>query len=89
MSEPPRSIVEAGRRASARILSSSRALGVDELLDVGVVDVEDHHLGRAAGRAPDLIVPALASAPRMKLTGPLAVPPEGEQLLGGADPGEG
>src|SRR6187455_569415 len=24
---------------------------------------------------PDLIVPALASAPRMKLTGPLAVPP--------------
>src|SRR3954447_11045402 len=25
---------------------------------------------------PDLIVPAEASAPRMKLTGPLAVPPE-------------
>src|SRR3954449_11128804 len=25
---------------------------------------------------PDLIVPALASAPRMKLTGPLAVPPD-------------
>ena len=25
---------------------------------------------------PDLIVPALASAPRMKETGPLAVPPE-------------
>src|ERR1700759_4736734 len=25
---------------------------------------------------PDLMVPALASAPRMKLTGPLAVPPD-------------
>src|ERR1700750_2925094 len=30
---------------------------------------------------PDLIVPALASAPRMKLTGPLAVPPEESSSL--------
>src|SRR4051795_1920290 len=30
---------------------------------------------------PDLMVPALASAPRMKLTGPLAVPPEESSSL--------
>src|SRR5215467_8367059 len=30
---------------------------------------------------PDLIVPALASAPRMKLTGPEAVPPEESSSL--------
>src|SRR5436309_7489566 len=30
---------------------------------------------------PDLIVPALASAPRMKLTGPDAVPPEDSSSL--------
>src|ERR1700722_16746008 len=30
---------------------------------------------------PDLIVPADASAPRMKLTGPLAVPPEDSNSL--------
>src|SRR5205814_8984002 len=30
---------------------------------------------------PRLIVPALASAPRMKLTGPLAVPPEESSSL--------
>src|SRR5918912_456376 len=30
---------------------------------------------------PDLMVPALASAPRMKLTGPLAVPPEDSSSL--------
>src|ERR1700729_1509420 len=30
---------------------------------------------------PDLIVPAEASAPRMKLTGPLAVPPEDSNSL--------
>src|ERR1700753_2261334 len=30
---------------------------------------------------PDLMVPALASAPRMKLTGPLAVPPDDSSSL--------
>src|SRR6266508_5133335 len=44
---------------------------------------------------PDLMVPALASAPRMKLTGPLAVPPparcslddrSGERLIPDPDP---
>src|SRR4051812_24463712 len=30
---------------------------------------------------PDLMVPALASAPRMKLTGPLAVPPDESSSL--------
>src|SRR5207247_762559 len=44
---------------------------------------------------PDLMVPALASAPRMKLTGPLAVPPparcsfderNGDRLIPDPDP---
>ena len=40
-----------------------------------MVDVEDDHLRRAAGLPPDLIAPAQESAPRMKLTGPEAMPP--------------
>jgi len=32
-----------------------------------------------------LMVPAEGVEPRMKETGPLAVPPEGQQLLGGGD----
>ena len=50
-------------------------LAPDELFDVGVLDIEDCHFGCTAGLPPDLIVPADASAPRMKLTGPEAVPP--------------
>jgi hypothetical protein len=66
--------VEAGVAQGAG-LALLRDLAPDELLDVGVVDVEDDHLGGTAGLAADLMVPAEASAPRMKLTGPTAVPP--------------
>jgi hypothetical protein len=60
-------------------------LGLLEVLDVRVVHLEDGHL-RGAGRATRL-VPAEASAPRMKETGPEALPPGGQQLLGGATGG--
>src|SRR4051794_39471338 len=75
MSLPPRSMSNPASR-SARILSSSRAL----------VSMNSSMSGWSTSRMtifaarrvapPDLIVPALASAPRMKLTGPEAVPPE-------------
>src|SRR5436305_12571105 len=74
MSLPPRSMSKPASR-SARILSSSRAL----------VSMNSSMSGWSTSRMtifaarrvapPDLIVPALASAPRMKLTGPDAVPP--------------
>ena len=63
--------VVAGRLEHARLLLLAR-LAPDELLDVEVVDVEHDHLRGAPRLPPDLIVPAEASAPRMKLTGPLA-----------------
>ena len=50
-------------------------LAPDELLDVGMVDVEDDHLRRPPGAAARLDPPAQESAPRMKLTGPEAIPP--------------
>jgi hypothetical protein len=46
-----------------------------------VVDVEDDHLGRAAGGASGLDGAGEASAPRMKETGPDAVPPEDSSSL--------
>src|SRR3712207_3298 len=63
-------------------------LGLDELLDVGVVDVEDDHLGRAAGGPTGLDgagggVGATHEADRAR--GGAA---RGQQLLGGADAGE-
>src|SRR3954452_8951182 len=74
MSLPPRSMSNPASRR-ARILSSSRAF----------VSTNSSMSGRSTSRTtifaarraapPDLIVPALASAPRMKETGPLAVPP--------------
>src|SRR3954447_23686870 len=75
MSLPPRSMSNPASR-SARILFSSLAL----------VSMNSSMLGWSTSRMtilaarrvapPDLIVPADASAPRMKLTGPDAVPPE-------------
>ena len=53
MSLPPRSMSKPASR-SARILFSSLRLGLDELLDVGVVDVEHDHLGRPPGGAAGL-----------------------------------
>src|SRR5215203_5264427 len=74
MSLPPRSMSYPASR-SARILSSSRAL----------VSMNSSMSGWSMSRTtifaarrvlpPDLMVPAEASAPRMKLTGPDAVPP--------------
>src|ERR671912_181107 len=80
MSLPPRSLsYPASRRA--RILSSSRAL----------VSMNSSMSGWSMSRTtifaarrvapPDLMVPADASAPRMKLTGPEAVPPEESSSL--------
>ena len=45
--------VEAGVAQGADLVLLAR-LGLDELLDVGVVDVEDDHLGRPTGRAARL-----------------------------------
>jgi len=50
-------------------------LALDELLDVGVVDVEDDHLGCAAGLAAGFDDAGEGVDPRMKESGPLAVPP--------------
>ena len=80
MSLPPRSMsYPASRRA--RILFSSRAL----------VSMNSSMSGWSMSRTtifaarrvapPDLMVPAEASAPRMKLTGPEAVPPEESSSL--------
>src|SRR5579859_2658165 len=75
MSLPPRSMSNPASR-STRTFSSSRAL----------VSMNSPMSGWSTSRTtifaarrvapPDLIVPAEASAPRMKETGPLAVPPE-------------
>src|SRR5688572_12493677 len=80
MSLPPRSMSYPASR-SARILSSSRAL----------VSMNSSMSGWSMSRTtifaarrvapPDLMVPAEASAPRMKLTGPEAVPPEDSSSL--------
>src|SRR3954451_6126190 len=74
MSRPPRSMSNPASRR-ARILFSSRAL----------VSMNSSMSGWSTSRTtifaahrvapPDLVVPALASAPRMKETGPDAVPP--------------
>src|ERR1700733_15571518 len=63
-------------------------LGLDELLDVGVVDVEHHHLGRAAGGAARLDRPGRgvgAAHERDRAAGGSA---RGEQFLAGPDPGQ-
>ncbi len=74
MSEPPRSMSKPASR-SARILSSSRAFVVTNSSMSGWSTSRMTILAARRVAPPDLIVPALASAPRMKLTGPEAVPP--------------
>src|SRR3954469_5236943 len=80
MSLPPRSMSNPASR-SARILSSSRALVVTNSSMSGWSTSRMTILAARRVAPPDLIVPALASAPRMKLTGPLAVPPEESSSL--------
>ena len=75
MSRPPRSMSKPASR-SARILSSSRAFVSTNSSMSGWSTSRTTILAARRVAPPDLIVPALASAPRMKETGPEAVPPE-------------
>src|SRR5918997_3635861 len=75
MSLPPRSMSKPASR-SARILSSSRALVSMNSSMSGWSTSSTTILAARRVAPPDLIVPALASAPRMNETGPDAVPPE-------------
>src|SRR3954453_10687086 len=74
MSLPPRSMSNPASRR-ARILSSSRAFVSMNSSTSGWSTSRMTILAARRVAPPDLIVPALASAPRMKLTGPDAVPP--------------
>src|SRR3954452_3517405 len=74
MSLPPRSMSKPASR-SARILSSSRAFVSMNSSTSGWSTSRMTIFAARRVAPPDLIVPADASAPRMKLTGPEAVPP--------------
>src|SRR4051794_10911296 len=80
MSLPPRSMSNPASR-SARTLSSSRALVSMNSSTSGWSTSRMTILAARRVAPPDLIVPAEASAPRMKLTGPDAVPPEDSSSL--------
>src|SRR3954469_18451855 len=75
MSRPPRSMSKPASRR-ARILFSSRAFVSMNSSMSGWSTSRTTILAARRVAPPDLIVPALASAPRMKETGPEAVPPE-------------
>src|SRR3954452_25465906 len=80
MSEPPRSMSKPASR-SARILSSSRALVSTNSTMSGWSTSRTTIFAARRVAPPDLMVPADASAPRMKETGPEAVPPEESSSL--------
>ena len=80
MSLPPRSMSKPASR-SARILSSSRALVSTNSSMSGWSTSRTTILAARRVAPPDLMVPAEASAPRMKETGPDAVPPEDSSSL--------
>src|ERR1700722_556602 len=75
MSAPPRSMSKPASRR-ARILFSSLALVSMKSSMSGWSTSRTTILAARRVAPPDLIVPADAAAPRMKETGPLAVPPE-------------
>src|SRR4029453_12031664 len=75
MSRPPRSMSNPASR-SARILFSSRALVSMNSSISGWSTSSTTILAARRVAPPDLMVPALASAPLMNETGPDAVPPE-------------
>src|SRR5215210_3434932 len=75
MSLPPRSMSKPASR-KARILFSSLALVSMNSSMSGWSTSSTTILAARRVAPPDLMVPALASAPRMKETGPEAVPPE-------------
>src|SRR4051812_40396974 len=74
MSWPPRSMSKPASR-STRIFSSSRALVSTNSTMSGWSTSSTTIFAARRVAPPDLMVPALASAPRMKETGPDAVPP--------------
>src|SRR3954466_7972616 len=74
MSAPPRSMSNPASRR-ARILSSSFALVSTNSTMSGWSTSRTTIFAARRVAPPDLMVPAEASAPRMKETGPLAVPP--------------
>ncbi len=80
MSWPPRSMSKPASR-STRILCSSRALVCTNSSMSGWSMSRTTILAARRVAPPDLMVPADASAPRMKLTGPDAVPPEDSSSL--------
>src|SRR3954471_9121577 len=80
MSEPPRSMSNPASRR-ARILSSSRALVITNSSMSGWSTSSTTIFAARRVAPPDLMVPADASAPRMKETGPEAVPPEESSSL--------
>src|SRR3954453_23873427 len=80
MSLPPRSMSKPASR-SARILSSSRAFVSMNSSTSGWSTSRTTILAARRVAPPDLMVPADASAPRMKETGPDAVPPEDSSSL--------
>src|SRR3954465_4811573 len=80
MSLPPRSMSNPASR-SARILSSSRAFVWTNSTMSGWSTSSTTILAARRVAPPDLMVPAEASAPRMKETGPDAVPPEDSSSL--------
>src|ERR1700722_6530243 len=75
MSLPPRSMSKPASRRT-RTFSSSRAFVSMNSSMSGWSTSSTTILAARLVAPPDLIVPAEASAPRMKETGPLAVPPE-------------
>src|SRR3954463_1171949 len=75
MSLPPRSMSKPASRRT-RILSSSRALSSTNSSMSGWSTSSTTIFAARRVAPPDLMVPADASAPRMKETGPEAVPPE-------------
>src|SRR3954465_7143862 len=80
MSTPPRSMSKPASR-SARILSSSRALVEMNSSMSGWSTSSTTIFAPRRVAPPDLMVPAEASAPRMKETGPEAVPPDDSSSL--------
>src|ERR1700712_1192422 len=80
MSAPPRSMSKPASR-SARILCSSLALVSTNSTMSGWSTSRTTIFAARRVAPPDLMVPADASAPRMKETGPLAVPPEERSSL--------
>src|SRR3954454_9778494 len=80
MSLPPRSMSNPASR-SARIFSSSRAFVSMNSSISGWSTSSTTIFAARRVAPPDLMVPAEASAPRMKETGPEAVPPEDSSSL--------